>query len=48
MEKGFIQGMHTYDDAFVYLKDNESGLNLENVEEIRDLNPLILKYFLEE
>ncbi len=45
MEKGFIQGMHTYDDAFIYLKDNEAGLKLDDVTEIRDVNSLILRYF---
>ena len=47
MKKGFIQGMHTYDDAFIYLKDNNQKLNLQEVKNIQDVHPLILKYFLE-
>ncbi len=44
-EKNLIQGMHTFDDAFVYLRDNEEGLNLDKVDSIRDINPIILDYF---
>ncbi|MGM0410702.1 MAG: alkaline phosphatase family protein, partial [Bacillota bacterium] len=44
-EKNLIQGMHTFDDAFVYLKDNEQDLNLDDVKSIRDINPIILDYF---
>ena len=47
IEEGFIQGMHTFDDAFIYLKNNDYGLDITDIEEIRDVNPLILKYFLE-
>lgn len=45
LEEGFIQGMHTYDDAFIYLEDSKDDINLVDIDGIQDVNSLILKYF---
>ena len=48
LEDGFIQGMHTYDDAFIYVKDNQQERlsdNFRGITDIKDVNKLILNYF---
>ncbi|MFW6266652.1 MAG: alkaline phosphatase family protein [Halanaerobiales bacterium] len=45
LQEGFIQGMHTYDDAFVFTGEGEIVDGLEEVEEIRDVHHLIMDYY---
>jgi predicted AlkP superfamily phosphohydrolase/phosphomutase len=48
LSRGFIQGMHTYDDAFIYMRNLklENGIEkLIDVESIQDVKGIILSYF---
>ena len=50
LEDGFIQGMHTYDDAFVYVKDNKQERladNFRGITNIKDVHQLIMNHFEE-
>lgn len=44
LAKGFIQGMHTYDDAFIYMKESNRS-NLAQVDSIIDVKDVIIDYF---
>ncbi len=44
LDKGFIQGMHTYDDAFIYLRGRNEN-RLTDVVSIKDVKDVILKIF---
>ncbi len=45
MEKRFIQGMHTYDDAFIYMKKIGEEDSLKEIEEIKDVKKIIIDKF---
>lgn len=45
LHRGVIQGMHTPDDAFIYLRNNGSERQLTGVEKIEDVRDIISNYF---
>lgn len=45
LQEGFIQGMHTYDDAFIYSQCQEGRNSLDNIEGIQDVKNFIIERF---
>lgn len=44
---GFIQGMHTFDDAFLYVYNYPEKEKLSDINNIKDVNHIIIDYFEE-
>ncbi len=48
LQEGFIQGMHTYDDAFIYFRDQGKEDKLAKVNGIQDVKSFIIDQFKEQ